>query len=338
MAKFLIVRFSSIGDIVLTSPVIRCLKEQVADAEVHYLTKEDYYPLLYKNPHLTEIHCLKKDNFSALLDELKTYNFDYIIDLHRNLRTEIVKRTLKVKSYSFRKLNFRKWVKVYTKLNILPKVHIVDRYLQTLNAFNVMNDEKGLDYYLPKGSQIDERDFPEKFLDNFMVIAVGSGHYTKTILPEKLKEICDKTLFPVVFVGDTHDRYVVKEIIDESKGVFVNVCGQYNINQAARLVKRSKLVIAADTGIMHIAAALKKPVISVWGNTVTDFGMYPYMPGKHSYIIEVDNLWCRPCSKIGFDNCPLGHFKCMKNIPVDKIIAISNLIFKESDSIPLINK
>ena len=338
MAKFLIIRFSSIGDIVLTSPVLRCLKEQVGEAEIHFLTKHEYEIMFFANPYITKVHFLMKDNFTELLSELKTYKFDYIIDLHNNLRTQIVKRTLNVKSFSFKKINFQKWIKVYTKLNILPDIHIVDRYLDTLKTFNVQNDNKGLDYFVPAGNEMDLRDFPKNFLDNYMVIAVGAGHQTKTIPIKILKDICSKSLFPVVFVGGAKDRLFAQEIIDGVDGVFVNACGIYNINESAELVRNSNLVITGDTGLMHITAAFKKPLISIWGNTIPGFGMYPYIPGKHSYIIEVDNLWCRPCSKIGFQECPLRHFNCMNKISVDKVVAITNILFKESETTPIISK
>src|SRR4051812_37393796 len=144
--KFLIIRFSSIGDIVLTTPVIRCLKQQVAGAEVHYLTKRGFKAVLENNPYIDKLHLLGDDLDETIL-QLQRENFDYIIDLHKNLRTLKVKRGLnKVKSVSFNKLNIQKWFLTAFKINMLPTVHIVDRYLQTIKKFGVENDGKGLDY------------------------------------------------------------------------------------------------------------------------------------------------------------------------------------------------
>jgi len=118
-----------------------------------------------------------------------------------------------------------------------------------------------------------------------------------------------------VLLGDQQDDVRGKEVLQrvQRKDVF-NLCGQYTLDQSASLIRQSAAVISNDTGLMHIAAAFKKPVVSVWGNTIPEFGMYPYMPGypELSVIAEVKNLSCRPCSKLGYKRCPVRHFKCMR--------------------------
>src|SRR5690242_18820619 len=135
MPKFLILRFSSIGDTVLTSPVVRCLKQQVPDAEVHYATKKNFAAVIEHNPFIDKKFYLE-ENLSGLISELKKEKYDYIIDLHNNLRTLQIKIQLGVKSYAFHKLNFQKWLMVNFKINRLPSVHIVDRYMETVKPFN----------------------------------------------------------------------------------------------------------------------------------------------------------------------------------------------------------
>ena len=157
--KFLIIRFSSIGDIVLTTPVIRCLKKQVPDAEIHYLTKSTYLQILSSNPYIDKVHYLEQ-SLQTIIAELKRENFDYIIDLHHNLRSMKVKDALKVKSYSFDKLNVSKWIYTSFKWNLLPDVHIVDRYMETVADFGVKNDGAGLDYFIAKEDIINESDLP----------------------------------------------------------------------------------------------------------------------------------------------------------------------------------
>ena len=129
MIKILIVRFSSIGDIVLTSPVIRCLKQQLKDVEIHYLTKENFKSVVELNPNIDKLHTFKKD-LKPVLNQLKKEKFDYVIDLHKNIRSFRVKLALGCKSYSFKKLNFEKWLLVNFKINHLHKKHIVERYLE----------------------------------------------------------------------------------------------------------------------------------------------------------------------------------------------------------------
>jgi ADP-heptose:LPS heptosyltransferase len=313
VVKFLIIRFSSIGDIVLTTPVIRCLKKQVDGATVHYLTKELYSGLLETNPYIDRLW-LYNDNMRELINQLKKEDFDYIIDLHHNIRTLRIKNKLRKTSFSFNKLNYKKWLLVNFKINKLPDIHIVDRYLNTLKFFKVQNDQKGLDYFLPeKKSELIDPVFasiPEKYI----VMVIGAQHETKKATPEILAEICNQVHFPILIVGGKEDQSLAKLILKNilGKQLVIDTTGIFSINQAADLVKNAKLVITHDTGLMHIAAAFKKRIISIWGNTIPEFGMYPYLPDPDSKIFEVKGLKCRPCSKIGHQRCPKGHFKCMK--------------------------
>lgn len=314
MVKFLIIRFSSIGDIVLTTPVVRCLKNQVDGAVIHYLTKEQYSGILGSNPNIDRLW-LYKNNMRELLVKLQEEEFDYIIDLHHNIRTLRIKNKLRKLSFSFDKLNYKKWLLVNLKINKLPDIHIVDRYLDTLKVFEVKNDHKGLDYFLQKekSDSIDPvvAEIPEKYI----ALVIGAKHETKKATSGKLAEICDKVSFPIVILGGNEDRQLAGSILTQiikNHDVW-DTSGKLSLNQSARLVKNAALVITHDTGLMHIAAAFKKKIISIWGNTIPEFGMYPYFPDPDSKIFEVKGLRCRPCSKIGYQSCPKKHFKCMKD-------------------------
>jgi ADP-heptose:LPS heptosyltransferase len=314
--KILIIRFSSIGDIVLTSPVIRCLKEQLKDIELHYLTKKAYETVLAGNPHIDKIHYFEK-SLSNCIAELKKEKFNYVIDLHHNLRTFWIKTQLGVRSSSFDKLNRQKWLLVNFKMNTLPPIHIVDRYLQTVEFLGVKNDSKGLDYFLLKHYEIDEL-LPQSHL-KYISVVIGAQHATKRLPVEKLTELCSKIEGPVVLLGGPEDKERGEEIANKAGIHVFNGCGRFKLEESAFLISRSEKVISHDTGLMHIAAAFNKPIISVWGNTVPEFGMYPYKT-DYSHIIEVKGLNCRPCSKIGFNSCPKGHFKCMNLIDLNNII------------------
>lgn len=346
--KFLIIRFSSIGDIVLTTPVIRCLKKQIATAEVHYLTKASFGPILAANPYIDKVHYLQ-DDLDAVVEELKLEDFDYVIDLHHNLRTLKVKKALGKKSFSFDKLNVDKWFYTSFKWNRMPGIHIVDRYLATLSTFGVRNDGAGLDYFIPSGDQVKETDIPTSHQAGYVGLVIGAALATKKLPLHKLKEICTKASHPIMLLGGPEDVDVAiqLEAIDPFK--IYNACGKFNLNESADLVRRAKLIVTHDTGLMHIAAAFKRPIVSVWGNTVPRFGMYPYYgdhflandgPGRRrreqaemqgkltsmapalgpQEMLEVPGLRCRPCSKIGYKKCPKGHFKCMELQPVDRIV------------------
>jgi len=333
--KFLVIRFSSIGDIVLTTPVIRCLKKQLPDAEVHYLTKESFRSIVEYNPYIDKLHVLAH-SWELMIHELKLENYDHIIDLHNNLRTLKVKQALDRPSHSFYKLNVQKFIYVNLKLNLMPRVHIVDRYLETLRSFDVKNDGEGLDYFIPKKDETTLKDIPTSHHAGYIGIVIGAAHNTKKYPAHKLKELCRQLNHPVILLGGKEDRTNAEEIASVDPVKVYNACGKFSINESADLVRKSKLIVTNDTGLMHMAAAYKKPIISLWGNTVPSFGMYPYYgenylqnygqtgtvrPGEQPYnILQVNKLICRPCSKIGYNKCPLGHFKCMEKIEVAEVL------------------
>ncbi|MEY2917776.1 MAG: hypothetical protein RIS73_1490 [Bacteroidota bacterium] len=327
MAKFLIIRFSSIGDIVLTTPVIRCLRKQFPDAQIHFLTKQSFKSIVTSNPYIDKVHVLG-DSFELMLHELKTEEYDYIIDLHHNLRTLRIKRFLKnVKAFSFDKLNVEKFIYTNFKINTLPKKHIVDRNLEAIASLAVVNDGQGLDYFIPEKDKIKEKDLPASHMLGYIAVVIGAALATKKMPLHKLKELCNSINHPIVLLGDKNDYEDGKAIaaVDDIK--VYNACGKFNLNESADILRGAKLVITHDTGLMHIAAALQKPIISVWGNTVPAFGMYPYYGQLSSIqfdVVEINKLWCRPCSKIGYDKCPKRHFKCMELIAVNEIVNMVN--------------
>ena len=329
--KFLIVRFSSIGDIVLTTPVIRCLKKQVPDAEIHFLVKEAFRDVVEHNPYIDKLHILAH-SWELMIEELKLENYDYIIDLHNNVKTLRLKNELKVKSYSFYKLNIQKYIFTALKVNLLPKVHIVDRYLKTVASFGVKNDGEGLDYFISSKEETKRDGIPASHYAGYIACVIGAAHGTKRWPVHKWKEFCKAMDHPLILLGGKNDADAAREIAAVDDVKVYNACGKFSINESADLVGKSKLVISNDTGLMHIAAAYKKPVISLWGNTVPSFGMYPYygerfLVGRQKKIfdiIQVNKLWCRPCSKIGYEKCPLGHFKCMEKIEVQTVLNAAN--------------
>jgi ADP-heptose:LPS heptosyltransferase len=331
--KFLIIRFSSIGDIVLTTPVVRCLKKQVVTAEVHYLTKAAFRPILAANPYVDKIHCLE-DDLDGLIAVLKSEDFDYVIDLHHNLRTWKVKRGLGKQSFSFDKLNIKKWLYTRFKVNRMPDRHIVDRYLDTLGSFGVKNDGAGLDYFIPAGDELKPGDIPTSHQAGYIGLVIGAARATKRLPLHQLATICRQAQHPLILLGGPEDSATAKQLAAIDPVKIYNACGQFNINESAALVRQAKLIVTHDTGLMHVAAAFKRPIISIWGNTVPEFGMYPYYGDNYLFhyrqskglfgelpymIMEVKGLSCRPCSKIGYNKCPKGHFKCMELQPVEQI-------------------
>jgi len=324
LPKYLVIRFSSIGDIVLTSPVIRMLKKQVPNAEVHFLTKKNFELVVKNNPNI-DIVWTTDGSLKDVLPALKKEQFDEIIDLHANLRTWRIKSTLKIKSTSFNKLNFEKWLLVNLKINRLPAIHIVNRYLKAVEHLGVVNDGEGLDFFIDNSVKANQEILPSSVGNGYWTAVLGANHATQRFPVAKWIEAIKAINYPVVIVGDKNDFAAGQEIADACGDIVFNACGQFSLLQSAAVVSQAKLVITNDTGMMHIASAYNRNIISIWGNTVPAFGMTPYMPSNYanSFIAEAKEVGCRPCSKIGFTKCPKGHFDCMNKISVPELTEVA---------------
>ncbi len=324
--RILVIRFSSIGDIILTSPVLRCLKKQVPGVEIHFLTKLDLKDLVAHSPYVSRLHVIK-DDVSEVLPALKNERFDLVVDLHHNLRTLKVKRALGVDARSFPKLNIEKWVLVNLKRDRMPRIHIVDRYLSTVAHLGVKNDQEGLDLFIPPEREISLESLPVSHRNGYIALCIGAAHFSKRLPPHKLVELALLINDPIVLIGGPEDQAVARQIADAVGSRVFDATGKYDLLGSASLIKQAKSAITHDSGAMHVAAAFRKQTVSVWGNTVPQFGMGPYIPRhpERAHILEVMDLPCRPCSKIGFDHCPRGHFRCMEKQDPERIARLASL-------------
>lgn len=326
--KILVIRFSSIGDIVLTTPVIRTLHKQLG-AEVHFLTKSTFAPILHSNPHVAKVITLT-DEFDDMLSALRSEQYDHIIDLHHNIRTKRIKIALARPSTAFKKLNFQKWLLVRFGINRLPDIHIVDRYLAAGVSLGIKRDGKGLDLYIPPEKEIDIRTTFGTDPGTYAAIVIGAAHQTKCLTTDQLIRLCNSIGRPVILLGGKDEMTKAQAIIKAATSERVSdASGRFDILQSASIIRQAGVVITHDTGLMHIAAALQKPQVVIWGNTIPEFGMYPYYgDDKTRWIsIEQKGLQCRPCSKLGFPECPKGHFKCILGHDIDSIAAAAEEIF-----------
>jgi ADP-heptose:LPS heptosyltransferase len=332
--KVLIVRFSSIGDIVLTTPVVRGIKQQLG-ADVHFLTKKSFRAVLEANPYIDRLWSIDK-KIEEVLPALQREEFDLIVDLHKNLRTAKLKWKLGTHSVAFDKLNVAKWLIVNAKVNRLPDIHIVDRYLAPVSPYGVVNDGQGLDYFIPPELEVDLRTFfsdvevPEGIAppwddsgaSAYVAFVIGAAHATKRLPQHRIADICRAIPRPVVLLGGPGEAEEGAAIAEQAGPHVINSCGQLKLHESASMVRQAWKVISHDTGLMHIAAAFQKPIISVWGNTIPEFGMYPYYKEgvDRNLTVQVNHLGCRPCSKIGYQQCPKKHFHCMEKQDFSTII------------------
>lgn len=314
---------SSIGDVVLTSPVVRCLKKQLPSVELHFLCKPGMKAVVETNPYIDDVHTFRKDD-ASLTRRLREETFDYVVDLQKNHYSRRICRQLRLPHATFPKLNLRKLLLVLFKCNCMPDVHIVDRYFRAVERLGVKNDGKGLDFFTEEKDVQELGMFP--LPETYIAMAVGSQHATKQIPFEKMDEIIGGSRLPLVLLGDSRDALLAEKLQARYPEHCLNLCGKLSLRASAACVAGAHLVLTGDTGLMHIASAFNKRIVSVWGNTVPDLGMYPYMPlhPENSIIIENTSCACRPCSKLGHSRCPQKHFRCMTDIPSGRIINILN--------------
>ena len=321
--KILVIRFSSIGDIVLTTPVIRCLKNQIDSVEIHVLTKKKFSSLYKTNPHINKVYEYD-DSLKKNIEELRLENYDYIADLQKNKRSLRVTRALHKPHNSFPKLNFKKFLLTTFKINLMPDIHIVDRYFKAVEKLGVKNDYQGLDFFISEKNDYPLSKLPENFQKGYHAFVIGGTYKTKILPAVKVIEVIKKLNEPVILLGGPDDVERAEEILSAVSCQLsaISLVGKINLEQSASIVKKAKSVLTNDTGLMHIAAAFHKNIVSVWGNTVPELGMYPYLPNEKEkcHIVECKDVKCRPCSKLGFKECPKRHFKCMMKIDCDAIV------------------
>lgn len=313
--NILILQFASIGDVVLTSPVVRCLKQQYPGAVVHVCTRRSYQSIVAHNPYITELYYLD-DSVFTLIQQLRVQRFDYIIDLQNTFVTKLIKAALGTRSYSVDKQLFRKWLYVGWKISALPDQHVVDRFMATLQPLGVENDGRGLNYFIPYKDEVEASWLPATHQHDYVAYAIGGKKATSRLPLLRMIELCLKINHPIILLGDKDDRRVGDDIVRAiGHDRIYNACGLFNLNQSASLIQRARVIFSHDTGLMHVAAALRKKVYSIWGSTTPQFGFYPY---KTAHVrLETPGLGCRPCSSTGPDNCPMKHFKCMNDLPFD---------------------
>jgi heptosyltransferase-2 len=319
--KVLVIRFSSMGDIIYTTPVVRCLKKQLAGAEVHFITKPAFKYIYDNNPYIDKL-LLLKPSLSDTIADIKAGGYDYIIDLHNNLRTTIIKLRTGIKSSTYKKQTIRKWLSLKFNLKLVPPTHLVDRYMKAVKFLGVTNDGQPIDYYIKAQHQLTDL-LPPTHQNNYVAFVIGATHFTKRMPNDKIISICRGLKYPVVLLGGGDVKANGDKIATAIGPNVYNACGKTSLDESVFLISQSTTVIGFDTGLTHIAEAFNKPIVSVWGGTVPELlGVQPYMV-KDVLVAGID-LECRPCSKFGLEKCPLGHFKCMKEIPEEPITNFIN--------------
>ncbi|MGE9516595.1 MAG: glycosyltransferase family 9 protein [Solitalea-like symbiont of Tyrophagus putrescentiae] len=312
MIKVLVIRFSSIGDIVWTSPFIRCLKNKFKDnIEIHYLTKRQYKCLVEGNIYINKIHLLEDHkNLFQLIKYLKKENFNYIIDLHNKLRSIIVRLLLLKTTYKVKKNSLGRYLFVKFKTKVfLDQTHFVDKFIRTAKPLGIKNDGKGIDYFIPENTKLHDIKF-----DKYAVYIMSASTFNKKLNLNKAIELCSKIKYNIVLIGGLSEVALSEQLQLQFPNKIQNMVNILSINESAAIIKNASEVFGHDTGLTQIASAFHNTIYSIWGSTSPN-GVYPYC--KTPILIENLLLKCRPCSKSGLNYCPKGHFKCINDLKIN---------------------
>ncbi|MBK7499382.1 MAG: glycosyltransferase family 9 protein [Ignavibacteriales bacterium] len=324
--RILIIRLSSLGDILLTTPFLRAIKTQFPHIKIDMLIREEYVDVIKLNPYIDKKFLFKKDdkNNNVLIEQLKNNNYELVIDLQNNLRSKKVVSSLKTNNVKLDKRSFDKFLLVNFKVNKLKEAsQIPVRYSNTIQKIKL--DEKGLDLFTDKSANAELSG-----KNNLIGFCPGARHFTKRWPKEYFIELGNKLTqdgYMIVLFGGKIDKEICAELVDKIPDA-INLSNNDELLQTAADMKLCKAVICNDSGLMHTASATGTKVIAIFGSTVKEFGFAPY--NCSNLILENNSLTCRPCSHIGRSDCPKKHFDCMKSIKpefvFEKLISFLTLL------------
>lgn len=308
------------GDVVMITPILRCLKLQLS-CEVHVLTKSQYEPLLLL-PFVDQIHFLETDR-NILVKQLKVLSFDYVVDLHNNLRSRILCWHLQRPTVRTKKDFVKKWILLKLRVNLLQKKHVIDRHFKCVKSLGVRNDGLGIAVPVKREQYYYSTTRPQ------ISIAIGGTYLTKRVPVRIVNEIIKA--YPQFTINILGGDDVVDSSHEIVKSDHVkNYTGSTTLEETIQLICDSEILITGDTGLMHIGAALQKKILVIWGSTTEDFGFAPYFGNHkdHYFKIEEKNMTCRPCSKYGRSACPKGHMNCLNKISTNDVVLLTRQMLK----------
>ena len=327
--KFLVIRMSSIGDILLTTPLIRALRSKYPHSQIDYIVKEQFFDCLAENPDIDKTYKFDttKDNLRQFRKDIQNVNYDFIIDLHGNFRSLILRPGQKsARIYKFNKNLLQRFLLVKFGFNFYKNIRPVYlRYLDSIQNLKVYYDGQGLDFFL-NGSvqkkiknQLANNGFD--FSKKAICIAPGASLKTKRWPADKFSTVASRLQtehnVQILLLGGPLDRAISQQISQVCAQPVADFTGKLSILETASAMSFSHLVLTNDTGLMHLANALDKPTIALFGPTSKELGFSP-LP-ELSTIVENLNLSCRPCTHIGSNRCPKKHFKCMLDISPETV-------------------
>ncbi len=350
--RILVIRFSSIGDILLTTPVLRALKRWDQEAEIHFAVKSEYSPLLCENPTVDEIIPLDPElGISGLLKFALSLRgkYDLLVDLHRSPRSLIIRWLAGARlNLKYPKGVISRFLMIRTGWKaIAMKEPVPERYLKALEPLGITRDEHGIDFPIPDtiqesvlASMVEEAasinisdGFQEKQEHySYLALAPGARWATKRWLPERFAEVSDTLaekydLIPVL-LGNTDEKPVSRAVREKMKYAAIDFTGKLDLLETGAVLKIASLLICNDSGMMHMAGALSTPIVAIFGPTTRELGFYPY---RTRFEVADSDISCRPCHHIGSNQCPMGHHQCMTDIDAVDVIEFAKRFLDPSD-------
>ncbi len=327
---------SSIGDIILTSPVVRQLRRNFPEAQIDYLVRKEYAAVIKHNPHLSNVIEFDAKGEDHALQLMRQYiqdaEYDLILDLHRNIRSKYLRRFLNhPRIYKISKNQVPRFLLVNTGLNLYKQLNpyplsVAAKYLRAGKSVGLDPSDLKLDVYLPeetqkKGEQIWQRLHDEGAR---VVIAPGARHYTKcwpAAYYARLIELIHQEFgWTSVLVGGPDEAEMAASIENRAGEQIVDsLAGRISLLETFAIIQESLLFISNDSGLMHVAAAYQKPQIAIFGSTTRELGFFPV--NENATIVENNSLNCRPCTHIGKSACPREHFKCMLEVTPEEVFS-----------------
>ena len=316
--KILVIRLSSIGDIILTTPLIRSLAIAYPGAQIDYCTKTPFVSLLISNPRISTLYTL---------DQPPVGNYDLVVDLQNNFLSQSIVRSLySTRTVRYRKENWKKWLLVQFKRNLYGSYRsVVERYLDSLHEIAIsVSDHQGCELY-PSAEELAYAIPYFQTGKKTLALCFGAKHFTKRYPPKLfaalVTSLLQKESLQIVLLGGKEDAPQATELInslsDTCRSMVVNLAGSCTLMQTAALLSRCDAVLCNDTGLMHIASAFGKKLFVLFGSSSQAFGFLPWHTPYE--LFEVEGLHCKPCSHIGRDHCPKGHFRCMNDLSPNTI-------------------
>ena len=326
MLRILCVRFSSIGDVLLTTPLVRALHRRHPEAELYFVTKRAMAPLVVENPHLTRVIELEpNERITDLARRLQTLGATHGLDLHGSLRSAALRWLVPCQWSRYSKRKFARTMLISTKINIYGRpVPVPVRYFEAARALDVAPDGGPPEFFLaPATRERMSHWLAERGLDRqpFAALAPGAAHATKRWPTRHWRTLAaqlEKLGYGLVALGGPGDRELAAELSAGGGTTVVNAAGEFSLQETGACLARAKVLISGDTGVMHMAAGVGTPVVALFGPTVELFGFFPYT--KRAEVLQRD-LDCRPCSAMGTERCPLGHHRCLEEIFPEQVAA-----------------